>query len=169
MQRQCSVGRVIRNDYGSLLLLIFIGVAWLIVAYTAVVGPLPSRRGRAVDTTGGGGGGGGAGGFDWKVFGAAAVITPVFGWLAARRIAGIRRVVEYGPACDGTVTGIWFTKDRGRVEYEYQFEGQTYQAGNAIMKNRQTEAIRQGDRVELIIDPSRPSRAFLASLYVNRG
>lgn len=160
MQRKCSIGRILKNDYGSLLLVILIGVAWLMVAYTAVVGPLPSRRGRTVDADRG---------FDWRFFGIVAAATPVAGWLVARRITGIRRVVEHGPACAGTVTGIWFMKDRGRVEYEYQFEGQTYQAGNAIMKSRQTEAIRTGDAVELIVDPSRPSRAFLSSLYVKTG
>ena len=159
MRRETSVGRIVKNDYGSLVLLIFIGVAW-VMAGLAAAGWLPGRRGGAVET------GGDPDRFMLKL---AVVVTPLFGWLAFRRIAAIRRVVEDGPACAGTVTAIWFMKDRGRVEYEYQFEGQTYQAGNAIMKNRETETIRQGDRVELIVDPLRPSRAFLAALYVKGG
>ena len=159
MPRQTSVGRILKNDYASLALLIFIGVAWP-MAGLAAAGWLPGRRGGAIET---------GGDPDRFLLGLAVVITPLFGWLAFRRIAAIRRVVENGPACVGTVTLVWFMKDRGRVEYEYQFEGKTYQAGNAIMKNRETDTIRQGDRVELIVDPSRPSRAFLASLYVKRG
>ena len=159
MPRETSVGRILKNDYASLVLLIFIGVAWLMAAL-AGAGWLPGRRGGAIDT---------GGDPDRFMLGLALVITPLFGWLAYRRIAAIRRVVRDGPACVGTVTLVWFMKDRGRVEYEYQFAGQTYQAGNAIMKNRETQTIRQGDRVELIVDPAKPSRAFLASLYVNRG
>jgi hypothetical protein len=160
MPRPTSVGRILKNDYGSLLMLIAIGVAWLLVLFAARFGFLANRRGDVTQTD------------PAQVRSLvimAVVVTVVFGFFAPRRIARIRRVIADGPACDGTVTRINFVKDRGRVEYEYQFNGETYEAGNAIWKNRETEAIRPGQRVELIVDPSRPSRAFLASLYVKQG
>jgi hypothetical protein len=43
--------------------------------------------------------------------------------------------------------------------------GQPYQNGNAIMKNQKTQAFRNGDEIELIVDRSNPKRAFIKQLY----
>ena len=157
MNREAPTGRILKNDFPSLLMLIMIGVVWFLTIAGGVLKFLPKRRGGGaieVDST-----------MMINFVVIAAVVTLLCGWFAARRIAAIKRVIRSGPEVKGRIQSIGFVKDRGRVDYEYLYEGQTYQAGNAIWKNRETTKLKRGGEVTLILDPNKPSRAFIASLY----
>ena len=157
MLRKVSTGRILKNDYPSLLMLICIGVIWVAAIGGGIFGFLPKRRGGGtveVDST-----------MMMILIVVAVIVTLMLGWLAAKRIDDIKRVIRVGPEVKGHIQSITFFKDRGRVEYEYQHKGQTYQSGNAIWKNRKTTRLQNGDEITLIVDPKNPSRAFIASLY----
>jgi hypothetical protein len=157
MTRNPSVRRILKNDYGSLLMLMLIGVVWVLTVAGGIFRALPRRRGGGmieVDST-----------MLVIIVVITVVVTVLFGWLAARRISSIKRVIADGPEVKGKIIGIGFVKDRGRVEYEYAYHGETHQAGNAIWKTRETSQLQIGHEITLIIDPEKPSRAFIASLY----
>lgn len=157
MARNAPTGRILKNDYPSLLMLMFIGITWLLAIGGGVLGFLPKRRGGGgieVDST-----------MMIILIVIAVVVTILFGWLASKRIGDIKRIVNAGPEVKGRIQSIGFIKDRGRVEYDYEYDGQSYHAGSAIWKNRETTKLQNGDEIVLIIDPDNPSRAFIASLY----
>lgn len=157
MTRNAPTGRILKNDYPSLLMLILIGIMWVLAIVGAVFGYLPKRRGGGVvevDST-----------MMIIMIVIAGVITILFGWLASKRIGDIRRVITTGIEVKGRVQSIGFIKDRGRVEYDYEYDAKSYHAGNAIWKNRETTKLQDGDEIILIVDPDKPSRAFIASLY----
>jgi hypothetical protein len=96
------------------------------------------------------------------------VIIPsvVFGLvLLAWRLHLIRAVFESGHEVPATISGVWFYRDRGRIEYIYTFQGQKYRGGNAIMKNKRTLAFQPGDQVLVAVDRKHPKRAFIRDLY----
>ena len=157
MARNAPTGRILKNDFPSLLMLIFIGVMWVLAIAGGVFGFLPKRHGGGVievDST-----------MMIIMIVIAGVVTILFGWLASKRIGNIKRVISSGPEVKGRIQGIGFIKDRGRVEYEYDYNGRSYRAGNAIWKNRETTRLHDGDEIcRLIVDLDNPSRAFIASL-----
>jgi hypothetical protein len=81
------------------------------------------------------------------------------------RVGTVRRVFERGVMAEGTIVGIWFTKDRGRVSYRYNFQGKEYTSGKGIMKNSKTASLDKGMTVSLIVDPENPQRAYISDLY----
>jgi hypothetical protein len=90
-----------------------------------------------------------------------AVCAPLLLW----RVSAYRQLLSFGRIVEATITSVWFDKDRGRVEFSYQFEGQQLATGNPVMKNKATKALRQGERVQLAIDPENPKRAVILHLY----
>jgi hypothetical protein len=66
----------------------------------------------------------------------------------------------------GVITSIAFRRDRGKAEYSYTFQGQTYTAGSAVMKNGRTKQLRTGAEVALVVDPTAPERATIRELYI---
>jgi len=138
-------------------MLMFIGIMWVLAIGGGVLGFLPKRRSGGtleVDST-----------MMIIMIVIAVVVTISFGWLSSKRIGDIKRIVNTGPEVKGRIHSIGFMKDRGRVEYDYEYDGKSYHAGNAIWKNRETTKLQDGDEITLIVDPDNPSRAFIASLY----
>lgn len=153
---QISFVSVIKNDYGAFMGLIMPFVVWGIFIATNVFGFSFSRRGRSVPADG-----------SDPIFLYIALGGTVLGIaLLVWRVRSFQQVFANGKIAVGRITNISFFKDRGRIEYSYGVNGQTYQSGNAIMKNRKTRSFQDGDEIELIIDSSNPKRAFVKALYV---
>src|SRR5690349_21678251 len=146
--RITSAWRILKNDYFSLLMLIAAVVPWILVA-VAASGLLRTKQGQPIPA-------------ESAYFGAAAaaVLTVLMVPLSIWRVASIKRVVQTGTSCAGRITHISFHKDRGRVDYVYAFDGKEHQSGNGIWKNSKTQSLREGDQVELIVDPARPAYAY---------
>lgn len=157
MTKQAPISRILKNDYTASMMLIMIAVMWGLLLVGSYFGSLPGRRGSTLDFTG-------ENLTSFIILNA--VITLVCGVWAYVRISTIRRVINAGSEVTGVILGIGFAKDRGRVEYQYEHEGQTYRAGNAIKKNAQTSQLLPGTSISLMVDPQKPSRAFITNLYV---
>jgi hypothetical protein len=95
----------------------------------------------------------------------AVVVTVVLFYLLSRRISRIKRILADGSRTKARVLQIGFVKDRGRIEFEYTHNGRQYRTGVAVMKNKQTTAISQGDEIEVAVDPDDPRNAFVLQLY----
>lgn len=82
------------------------------------------------------------------------------------RINSITKIFDSGERVMGKITDISFFKDRGRIEFSYNYQRQNFQSGSSIMKNSKTTGYRSGDEVILVVDSSNPSRVFIQDLYV---
>ncbi len=83
-----------------------------------------------------------------------------------RRILILRRVFRDGAQVRGRISSVVMRRDKGRVEYAYFYEQKEYVTGVDIHRNRQTLALKAGERVTLLVDPIKPARAFIRDLYV---
>lgn len=149
-----GLSRIISTDYTALLGAILPLVGVLLWIGNKFFG-FPSRwRGREIqqgDST-----------FLWIA--AAMVIVGVL--LLLWRIHTFQSLFIAGHRVPGRVTTVSFFRDRGRIEYEYQYAGASHHAGNAIHKNKRTMAIQQGMPVTIVVDPANPKRTILLDLYV---
>lgn len=83
-------------------------------------------------------------------------------WLRWR---GLQKLFAHGRECQGEITSVWLSGDRGRVEFSYQVDGQSFQCGMALHRNASAEALAEGQVVDLLVDPDNPSKAILPQLF----
>ena len=100
------------------------------------------------------------------MFLAVALAFSVFGlpgaWLRWR---AVRKLFRQGQECQGEVVSVWLSRDRGRVEFLYQFQGQELQSGMALHRSAAAEALALGQSVQLLVDPDNPRLAVLPQLF----
>jgi hypothetical protein len=150
-----SLVNIVKNDYGALLGFILPLLLWGLFIATNVFGFSFSRRGRTLPADS-----------SDSTFLYIAIIGTVFGIaLLVWRVYTFQQVFANGEKAIGRITTVTFFKDRGRIQYSYSVNGQTYETGNSIMKNRTTQSFQDGSDIELIVDRSNPKRAFIKALY----
>jgi hypothetical protein len=98
----------------------------------------------------------------------AGTVTVALFALGARRIADLRRRLRVGQRVPGTITAVWFYKDRGRIEFDYKY-GVPRHGGAAVHKTSDTEGLQVGQTIDLILDPDRPDRPLVLGLYAPGG
>ncbi|MHB0954748.1 MAG: DUF3592 domain-containing protein [Pirellulaceae bacterium] len=144
-----SIVKIISADYTALVLVLVPIVTWGL--YVAILTGLV-----------GGEFGPGAG----PVFlGMAAVSSVVCIPLLIWRLSIIFAMFRHGVPAKGEITRAFFYKDRGRVEYKYTFDGQQYQAGNPLHKTAKARALKEGDEIDLLVNPAKPNKAIIPDLY----
>lgn len=159
MSRKLSFSQTLKNDYWAFVMSSSVVISWGLVFFASVLGVSFRRRGQVVvdhDPI--------------KTMIAiviAITVTALFGWLATKRLRMIRRSVTSGSRVIGTVTSIWFYKDRGRIEFKYEYFGKCYQTGTAILKNKVTTQFNEGSEILLIVDSKEPTRAFAEAFYIS--
>lgn len=105
------------------------------------------------------------GGFDvLLVFGGLSLAAVV---LLLWRISIFTAVFNDGLDTPATISQVNFFRDRGRISYVYTFQGQKYRSGNAVMKTKLTRNYQVGDEVMVLVDRSKPKRAFVRDLYMS--
>jgi DNA integrity scanning protein DisA with diadenylate cyclase activity len=78
-----------------------------------------------------------------------AMFIPLFILLLFLRIKYIKSFL-HGMTLLGTILGIWFFKDRGRIEYIYVYDQKNHKHGQAIMKNKFTTKLKQGQAIHVL-------------------
>jgi hypothetical protein len=155
-KRLPTVISILRADYIALLAALIPGVLWVMYIAIAYFGFFPGLRGRDP-----------LGSSDAPFFFYGAILTTVVGLpILAARVRAIRALYARGVEVTGRVTNVWFVRDRGRVEYAYEYQGQAYQSGRAIPKSGRTEGLKPGFDVAIIVDPTKPERALVRDLYL---
>lgn len=84
------------------------------------------------------------------------------------RIDRIRYFFHQGQATKGIITGIWIVRDRGRLEYAYEFNGRRWDAWSYVHKNSAVLSLAENQIVDVLVDRLRPSHAIVRDLYANR-
>ncbi len=95
----------------------------------------------------------------------AAITMAALGFLLWR-IQLFNTIFSDGIETAATISNISFFRDRGRVEYIFIYQGQKYMGGNGIHKVKQTQALRVGQQVSVMVDRNNPKRAFIRDLYL---
>jgi hypothetical protein len=149
--------RVLQSDFIALGSILFPAVMWGMYIVIAYFGFFPGFRGHDPIQ-----GSEGAPAFLYLGIITTLIGVPLFVW----RWRSFQSVFARGRVVTGRIASVSFSRDRGRVEYSYEYSGQRYHGGNAIMKTKRTKALQEGDEVELIVDPENPKRALIRDLYV---
>lgn len=84
----------------------------------------------------------------------------------ALRIRLFFRVFRDGKQVHGKILQVEIRRDHGRVEYTYIYNHKEYFSRAEVHRNAETKALKNGDQVLLLVDPNKPSRAFIRDLYV---
>ena len=80
----------------------------------------------------------------------------------------IRRVSWFfssGRPAVGVITDLRIVKDRGRLEFEFLVEGRRVVSWMPIHKTKAVMSLSPGDRVDLLFDKGKPTRAIVKGLY----
>ncbi|MCC7129839.1 MAG: hypothetical protein B6D39_01715 [Anaerolineae bacterium UTCFX2] len=75
------------------------------------------------------------------------------------------KAFKTGVEVKGKISSVELKRDHGRVEYVYIFDHQEYFSSAEVHRNAETRLIKAGDHVTLIVDKTKPSRAFIRDLY----
>ncbi len=101
-----------------------------------------------------------------QTWGFVACLLSVIGMpLALLRWRSVARLFAQGEECEGQVMSVWFHRDRGRVEVRYTYQGRELTGGVAVARNASTQALHEGQHVQLLVDPERPTTLLLPDLF----
>jgi hypothetical protein len=154
MAHQLSVGRILRRDWPSLWLSFFIGGLWVVAigGYLLVAVWYPEDREGWVLS---------------HIMGVCVlVVTALCGALLVRRVHLIRQVFSRGEVVRGQVLSLMKnSEDVASAVLAYQYQGREYRVRN-VTEGAAGRGLSPGDPVDIVVDPSKPSRAFIAKLYL---
>lgn len=139
-----SLWRVIQTDYFSSVVTIIPLVLWGMYYF------MPGPAGQAHDPL-----------LAYTALG----LTLICGLVLLWRWRSIAAVFEEGMRVQGVILQVNFRRDRGRVTYAYTCQGEKYEHGNAIMKNKRTRLLQPGQQVTVVVSRDNPKRTFLQDLY----
>jgi hypothetical protein len=146
MVKRPSIIKIIIVDYVALLATLFPAVMWGMYLFLVVL-----KNIQPVDMT---------------FLAIDSVVTLVSLIVLIWRIRQFFALFSDGLAASATISNVSFFRDRGRVDYIFNYQGQKYASGNAIHKVKQTENLKVGDEVIVIVDRNNPKRAYIRDLYV---
>ena len=93
-------------------------------------------------------------------------VTLLGSLVLAWRVWLINAIFRKGSVVSGQITFVSLKRDRGRLDYTFNFEDETYESGVSIHRNAQTKELRSGAKIILLVDPKNPKRAFMRDLYI---
>jgi hypothetical protein len=153
-----TLSQTLKNDYVSLIVSIIPPIVFGITVIAPALGiSFRSRRSVVVGAV--------SGGFDALGFGIALIVTVSAYLYLFKRVNSIKNIFKTGDQIIGKITDISFFKDRGRIEYTYSYQRQTFQSGTAIMKNSKTESFLTGQELLLVVDSANPNKVLIQDLY----
>lgn len=85
--------------------------------------------------------------------------------LVVWRIRYIQHMFLIGIPITGQITQVSFYRDRGKVEYSYSYQGQTYAGNNAVVITNQVKHLQAASPTMLLVHPDQPKRALIRDLY----
>jgi hypothetical protein len=138
-----SLRRIVWNDWPALASLMAIPIAWAI----HFVFPLVQRRAEPLPL--------------WLPLVASIALLAVLVW----RIRRIDWFFSSGIPIAGVITDLLIARDRGRLEFEFEVAGERVASWMPIHKTKSVLSLSPGDRVDLLFDESRPTRAIVKDLY----
>jgi hypothetical protein len=157
MAHQLSVGHILRRDWPSFILTVFIIGLWLVTIacnlWAAVTPNLEDEE-------------------DWLMMASFMgvgnlLVTAVCGTVVVWRVLLIRRVFAQGEVVRGRVLLVGEnSEDIGYAVIVYQYQGREYRVRNVTQGAVGRGGLASDDPVDIVVDPRKPSRAFIVKLYV---
>lgn len=81
------------------------------------------------------------------------------------RIIRVARLFAKGHLSLGRVTDLSIAKDRGRLEFAFEYQGKLISTWTPVHKTKAVRSLAPGAVVEVLFDASRPTRAIVKHLY----
>jgi hypothetical protein len=82
------------------------------------------------------------------------------------RVTRIQTLFRRGAAVRGYITRIRLARDRGRVEFLYEFRGERLESWMPVHQSPEVLALRESQEIDLLVDATRPRRAIIRHLFV---
>ena len=95
-----------------------------------------------------------------------AISTAALLGVIAWRIWRIYDMFARGIELPGQITFIRLAKDRGRLQYAYQFGGNPASSWSPVHQTQRVLSLQVGQQVQVLVDPMNPGRAILKELYI---
>lgn len=86
--------------------------------------------------------------------------------LLAWRISVFSAVFHDGSETTAKITNILSYRGSGWIGFDYTYLGQTYKSGIPVLMTKRARRYRIEDQVVVLVDRSKPKRAFLRDLYI---
>lgn len=100
-----------------------------------------------------------------RVLSAALIATAVIAPLLLWRVMVIQRVFRIGKTVQATVTSVVERQGIHRVWYRYEFNGRPIDGRNLVKQDKTFRAVAAGDVVDIVVNPNRPDRSFIAGFF----
>ena len=97
----------------------------------------------------------------WFPVGGTVICIVVLLW----RIGRIHWFFAHGNSAVAVITDLRIVKDRGRLEFAFEVTGSRVRTWMPIHKTRAVLSLSPGDRVDVLFDSSKPTRAIVKCLY----
>jgi len=81
------------------------------------------------------------------------------------RVTRIQTLFRRGAAVRGNITRIRLVRDRGRVEFRYEFNGERLESWMPVHQTPEVLALRESQEIDLLVDATRPRRAIIRHLF----
>ncbi len=95
----------------------------------------------------------------------AAIVSLALGGLLLWRVKRIIYLFEHGIEVPGQVAWLQIVRDRGRLEFQYEFNGELIQAWVPVHKSKRVMSFTVGQAVRVLLHPI-TSTAIVKDLYV---
>ena len=83
------------------------------------------------------------------------------------RFHRVARLFKLGRTAPGTITRLSIARERGRLEFAFEYEGEMIFSWTPIHKHKAVLALQPGDSVEVLFDPGKPTTAIVKHLYTS--
>lgn len=140
---QYSLRKLVWNDWPALASFMAVPIAWAIHFGFPLIqrGPAPLPL--------------------WLPAVASVALVAVLVW----RIRRVNWLFTNGMPVVGVITDLLIARDRGRLEFEFEVEGKRVISWMPIHRTKSVLSLSPGDRVDLLFDETKPTRAIVKALY----
>lgn len=94
----------------------------------------------------------------------ASISLGLIAWLVWR-ISRVARLFAQGQLAIGQVTGLVLAKDRGRLEFSFDYQGKRVSTWMPIHQTKAVLLLTPGTVVEVLFDKHQPARAIVKQLF----
>lgn len=93
------------------------------------------------------------------------LISAAFALTLADRISHIARLFEHGIPARAVVTGLRIVRDRGRLEFAFEYDGRRFASWMPVHKTEQVMTLIPGTAIEVLFNREKPEQAIVKSLF----
>lgn len=152
-----SLTKTLKNDYGVFFLTIGCGVSLILMVLISSLGAstvLGDSEEIGLNTL-----------VDIPIAKMLLGISVMLFFLLLARVLRLKETLRNGIRLEAEILVINFESDRGRIDFRYFINDKEIITGVALMKNKQTVQFVYKPFIEVVIDPTKESRAYIAELY----